>query len=149
MGELLAWMVGWALVLEYAVAAGAVSVGWSGYFVGLAANIPGIALPHGHANALISSWRRRERGAFHRDARRLYQPARDHHRRLVTWLLVIGTRESAMVNAVLVVVKITALTLFIVLALPVMNSTISTPSPRSALRHLGGRGLDLLRLCRL
>ena len=35
MGELMAWMVGWALVLEYAVAAGAVSVGWSGYFVGL------------------------------------------------------------------------------------------------------------------
>src|SRR6476661_3198968 len=35
MGEMLAWMVGWALILEYAVAAGAVSVGWSGYFVGL------------------------------------------------------------------------------------------------------------------
>ena len=34
MGELLAWMVGWALILEYAVAAGAVAVGWSGYFVG-------------------------------------------------------------------------------------------------------------------
>ena len=33
--KLLAWMVGWALILEYAVAAGAVSVGWSGYFVGL------------------------------------------------------------------------------------------------------------------
>ena len=34
MGELIAWMVGWALILEYAIAAGAVSVGWSGYFVG-------------------------------------------------------------------------------------------------------------------
>src|SRR4028118_313693 len=34
MGELLAWTVGWALVLEYAVAASAVSVGWSGYFNG-------------------------------------------------------------------------------------------------------------------
>ena len=34
MGELLAWTVGWALVLEYAVAASAVSVGWSGYFTG-------------------------------------------------------------------------------------------------------------------
>ncbi len=34
MGELIAWMVGWALILEYAVAAGAVSVGWSGYIVG-------------------------------------------------------------------------------------------------------------------
>ena len=35
MGELLAWMVGWALILEYAVGASAVAVGWSGYFVGL------------------------------------------------------------------------------------------------------------------
>ena len=34
MGEFLAWTVGWALVLEYAIAASAVSVGWSGYFVG-------------------------------------------------------------------------------------------------------------------
>ena len=35
MGELFAWMVGWALILEYAVGASAVAVGWSGYFVGL------------------------------------------------------------------------------------------------------------------
>ena len=35
LGEALAWIVGWALVLEYAVAAGAVSVGWSGYMNGL------------------------------------------------------------------------------------------------------------------
>ena len=34
MGEFLAWTVGWALVLEYAIAASAVSVGWSGYFTG-------------------------------------------------------------------------------------------------------------------
>jgi APA family basic amino acid/polyamine antiporter len=44
MGELLAWMVGWALILEYAVAASAVSVGWSGYFVGVL-NSLGIHLP--------------------------------------------------------------------------------------------------------
>src|SRR5882757_837578 len=35
MGELFAWMVGWALILEYAIGASAVAVGWSGYFVGL------------------------------------------------------------------------------------------------------------------
>src|SRR5882762_1900163 len=34
-GEMFAWMVGWALILEYAVGASAVAVGWSGYFVGL------------------------------------------------------------------------------------------------------------------
>ncbi|MBV5325698.1 MAG: amino acid permease, partial [Rhodospirillaceae bacterium] len=40
-GELLAWMVGWALVLEYAVSASAVSVGWSGYFMGLVESVTG------------------------------------------------------------------------------------------------------------
>src|SRR5688500_116101 len=35
LGEIIAWMVGWALILEYAVAASAVSVGWSNYFIGL------------------------------------------------------------------------------------------------------------------
>ena len=46
MGELLAWSVGWALVLEYAVAASAVSVGWSGYFSGTILNeFLGIQLP--------------------------------------------------------------------------------------------------------
>src|SRR3569833_1762846 len=38
MGELFAWMVGWALILEYAIGASAVAVGWSGYFVGALAD---------------------------------------------------------------------------------------------------------------
>src|SRR5215212_6006582 len=46
MGELLAWMVGWALILEYAVGASAVAVGWSGYFVGLMKGSFGIDIPH-------------------------------------------------------------------------------------------------------
>src|ERR1700679_1850008 len=40
LGELVAWLVGWALILEYAVAASAVSVGWWGYIVGLLAHLP-------------------------------------------------------------------------------------------------------------
>ena len=44
LGEVVAWMVGWALILEYAVAAGAVSVGWSGYANGFLAH-HGIGLP--------------------------------------------------------------------------------------------------------
>src|SRR3546814_8008068 len=46
MGEFLAWTVGWALILEYAVAASAVSVGWSGYFSGTILNqLLGVQLP--------------------------------------------------------------------------------------------------------
>lgn len=107
MGELLAWMVGWALILEYAVAAGAVSVGWSGYVVGLIENAFSVDIPL----ALV-------RGPY--DGGIVNLPAMGIAG-LVTWLLVIGTRESASVNAVLVIVKVAALSLFVVLAVPVMN----------------------------
>ncbi|HEY0959562.1 MAG TPA: amino acid permease [Novosphingobium sp.] len=108
MGELIAWMVGWALCLEYAVAAGAVAVGWSGYFVGLLRNFLGIDLGTAFTLGPIDG------GLFNVPAFIISL--------FVTWLLVIGTRESAFVNAILVAVKITALTLFCVLALPVMNA---------------------------
>jgi APA family basic amino acid/polyamine antiporter len=107
MGELIAWMVGWALILEYAVAAGAVSVGWSGYVVGLIENALSIDIP----DMLV-------RGPY--DGGMINLPAM-LIAGLVTWLLVIGTRESASVNAVLVAIKVSALTLFIILALPVMK----------------------------
>ena len=107
MGELLAWMVGWALILEYAVAAGAVSVGWSGYIVGVIENAFAIDIP----NTLV-------RGPF--DGGAVNLPA-FFVALAVTILLVIGTKESARFNAVLVLVKVTALTLFVILAVPAMN----------------------------
>jgi basic amino acid/polyamine antiporter, APA family len=113
MGEVVAWMVGWALILEYAVAAGAVSVGWSGYVVGLIENALSIDIP----DALV-------RGPF--DGGMINLPAMGIAG-LVTWLLVIGTRESATVNAVLVVIKVAALTLFVALAAPVMRMEQFTP----------------------
>jgi APA family basic amino acid/polyamine antiporter len=115
MGELLAWMVGWALVLEYAIAAGAVAVGWSGYFVGMLAHVsdywsalPDIVIP--------AEWASGPSGGGIMNVPAFVIAL------LVTWLLVIGTRESAAVNAVLVCVKIAALTAFIVLAIPVMQA---------------------------
>src|SRR5687767_6054997 len=83
MGEMLAWMVGWALILEYAVAAGAVSVGWSGYMIGYVENAFGIDVP----NTLVL-------GPF--DGGVINLPAMAIAG-LVTWLLVIGTKESATV----------------------------------------------------
>ena len=113
MGELIAWMVGWALILEYAVAAGAVSVGWSGYVVGLIEHAFHLDIP----DLLV-------RGPY--DGGLINLPAMGVAG-LVTWLLVIGTRESAAVNAVLVGVKVTALALFIVLAVPVIHMENFTP----------------------
>ncbi len=113
MGELIAWMVGWALILEYAVAAGAVSVGWSGYVVGLIENAFSLNIP----DTLV-------KGPY--DGGMVNLPAM-LIAGLVTWLLVIGTKESATVNAVLVAIKVTALTLFILLAVPVMNMSKFEP----------------------
>ncbi|MBC7623781.1 MAG: amino acid permease, partial [Aeromicrobium sp.] len=113
MGELIAWMVGWALILEYAVAAGAVSVGWSGYVVGLLENALSMDIP----DAFV-------RGPY--DGGIINLPAMGIAG-LVTWLLVIGTRESATVNSILVSIKVAALTLFIVLAVPAINMDNFTP----------------------
>ncbi|AOG00331.1 MAG: amino acid permease [Blastomonas fulva] len=110
MGEMLAWTVGWALVLEYAVAASAVSVGWSGYFTGTILNeFFGIVLPP-YLTAGPVALGGAPGGLINLPAVVIAL--------LVTWLLMIGTNESAKVNAVLVLIKVTALTAFIVLTLP-------------------------------
>jgi APA family basic amino acid/polyamine antiporter len=118
MGELLAWTVGWALVLEYAVAASAVSVGWSGYFVGNVRELLGIELPVALTAGPLALGG--SPGGF------INLPA-VVIALLVTWLLMIGTTESARVNAVLVAIKVSALTAFIVLTLPAAEAANFNP----------------------
>jgi len=113
MGELLAWMVGWALVLEYAVAASAVSVGWSGYFVGLLRDYVGITIPAELANGPYAG------GLVNIPALVIAL--------LVTGLLMIGTKESARFNAILVVIKVAALTLFVIATIGIIKSDHFTP----------------------
>jgi APA family basic amino acid/polyamine antiporter len=122
LGEGIAWLVGWALILEYGVAASAVAVGWSGYFVGLLHNSLGLEIPAALANGPYAG------GIINLPAVFVCL--------LVSGLLVIGTRESAVFNAILVAVKVTALTVFIVLALPVINGDNFQP-----FAPLGGAGV--------
>jgi APA family basic amino acid/polyamine antiporter len=130
MGELLAWMVGWALILEYAVAASAVSVGWSGYFTGLLDSSLGIHLPP----ALVA-------GPYAGGIVNL--PALIISL-LVTGLLMIGTTESARVNAVLVFIKVTALTMFIAITIPMMKGANFEPfTPNGWMSDAGGSGLGV------
>ncbi|HOV96068.1 MAG TPA: amino acid permease [Thermomonas sp.] len=143
MGEVLAWMVGWALILEYAVAASAVSVGWSGYFMGLVKSATGFELP-----ALLSAgptWSFAggipsvdfSHGVFNLPAVVIALA--------VTGLLMIGTTESARVNAALVAVKIVALIAFIVLTLPVLNGAHFEPlAPNGWFGNGGGSGLGIV-----
>lgn len=109
-GEIIAWIVGWALVLEYAIAASAVSVGWSGYMVGLVENIFAIEV----GNNFVA-------GPFDANPGIINVPAM-LIALLCMALLLIGTKESARFNAILVAIKVSALMLFLVLALPAMNA---------------------------
>ena len=131
LGELIAWMVGWALILEYAVAAGAVSVGWSGYANGFLAH-HGIGLPdfltagpfwvehikdQGSVIHMVDGVT--HKGGFNLIAFLLALA--------VTGLLVAGTSKSAKVTSVLVLIKIVALMAFIALAFPKVQGTNFEP----------------------
>ncbi|WP_294235062.1 amino acid permease [uncultured Sphingomonas sp.] len=129
MGELLAWMVGWALILEYAVGASAVAVGWSGYVVGQIRNLLGIDIPMEWVNGPSSG------GYINLPAVIISL--------LVTWLLVVGTTESARVNAILVAIKVAALTLFIALSVPVMNGANFHPFMPTGLTGVAGAAASI------
>jgi len=143
MGEMVAWLVGWALILEYALGASAVAVGWSGHIVGFLDAI-GVHIPHaltvGPKIAIGSFLEGGEAGGF------INLPA-VIITVLVTTLLVIGTKESATVNAVLVAVKVAALTLFVVLTIPMITGHMGNfqPfTPRGWGNPLGSSGTGVL-----
>lgn len=103
LGELAAWMIGWDLLLEYGLAAAAVSVGWSGYFQSLLAGF-GITLPA----ALTAA-----PGALPGVTTFINLPA------LVIMLLLTamlgwGVRESARLNNIMVAIKVSVVLLFII-----------------------------------
>ncbi len=138
-GEVLAWTVGWALILEYAVAAAAVSVGWSGYFMGLLESWTGFKLPV--ALAAGPTWSMTgvdfSMGVINVPAIVVALS--------VTLLLMIGTKESATVNAILVAIKVAALTLFIALALPAMDGEHFAPfTPNGWFGPDGSSGLGVV-----
>jgi basic amino acid/polyamine antiporter, APA family len=114
LGELVAWIIGWDLILEYAVGAATVAIGWSAYVVSFAGDF-GLTIPAQFASAPLSydadlhAWS--STGAI------LNVPA------VVvivatTWLLVIGIRESARINDIIVAVKLAVIFLFLVFAAP-------------------------------
>jgi APA family basic amino acid/polyamine antiporter len=104
LGEIFAWMIGWDLILEYAVGSMTVAVGWSGYFQRILAGF-GIHLPvwmSASPNADIGSL--------------INLPAVFIVLAIMV-LLVIGVRESARFNAAMVAVKLAAVAFFIVMGI--------------------------------
>jgi basic amino acid/polyamine antiporter, APA family len=100
-GELIAWFVGWSLILEYSLVVSAVSVGWSGYFS------PLVGIPQELATAPLLG------GVFNFPAVFIIA--------VIAGFLIYGIRESANINSVLVGIKMLALAMFVVVAWRVFN----------------------------
>jgi APA family basic amino acid/polyamine antiporter len=119
MGELVAWIIGWDLILEYLVAASAVSVGWSGYVVAFLHDTFGVDLPKAWIGAPVL-WSEKQQhfeltGAIVNLPAVLVVLA-------VTALLVRGVKESARFNTIIVFMKVTVVLLFIAFAARFVNT---------------------------
>jgi APA family basic amino acid/polyamine antiporter len=103
LGEIFAWIIGWDLILEYAVSNMSVAVGFSAYLQDLGDNLFGVHLPAVIAYPMFSA-AGQPSGIFNVPALVITL--------LVTWILVRGIKESAQTNTVMVIVKIAAIVLF-------------------------------------
>jgi APA family basic amino acid/polyamine antiporter len=113
LGELFAWMIGWDLILEYAVSNMSVAVGFSAYLQDLGDNLFGFHLPAAIAFPMFSA-PGQPSGTFNVPALAITM--------LVTWVLVRGVREGARANTVMVMIKIAAIAIFCVGAAGAVNS---------------------------
>ena len=108
-GELLAWIIGWDLILEYAAGAGTVSIGWSGYFVSFlqrTLHIPfPAALSRGPWETVMAADGTAVQGVFNLPGAFIAL--------LITTLLIIGIKESASFNNLVVLVKVSVVLMFI------------------------------------
>jgi APA family basic amino acid/polyamine antiporter len=112
LGEGPAWIIGWSLILEYALACSGVAVSWSAYLTGMLAgagiHLPDVLIQGPHAGGWINL-----------PAVAISLAA--------TALLCVGTRESSNVNVVLVIIKLVVLALFVIAIIPAFDSTNLTP----------------------
>ena len=135
LGEIVAWIIGWDLILEYAVGNMAVAVGWSGYFVQLCGSLFGIKFPlwavkdHQTATALLA-----QGGDALSNYSSTTLPVIAGHSiavnlpaffivALVTILLIYGIRESAKTNTVIVIIKVAVVVFVIAFGSFLVNPT--------------------------
>jgi APA family basic amino acid/polyamine antiporter len=126
MGELLAWIIGWDLILEYAVGAATVGIAWSEYLNNLLVNVLHVSpipysLCHSPFQKVLDPNTQEvlQQGIINLPA--LFIVA------VISLLLIKGTQESAFVNGLIVVVKVTIVVLIIVLGWHFINPVNHTP----------------------
>lgn len=125
MGELLAWIIGWDLILEYAVGAATVGIAWSEYLNNLLVNVLHVSpisysLSHSPFQSFTDPVTKiTEHGIINIPAFFIVA--------VISLLLIKGTQESAFVNGIIVVVKVTIVILIIVLGWNFINPANHTP----------------------
>jgi basic amino acid/polyamine antiporter, APA family len=138
MGELVAWIIGWDLVLEYAVGAATVSIAWSEYFNRVLGWF-GISFPYQWCHSPLQVSEAGTRGIINFPALIILF--------LISALLIKGTKESAFVNGFIVVLKVTIVILVISIGWGFMNPANHTPfippattyvTPQGITHHYGG-----------
>jgi APA family basic amino acid/polyamine antiporter len=122
MGELLAWIIGWDLVLEYAVGAATVSVSWSAYVISFLHDF-GIHIPPALAASPFEPIKLPDGTMIHGI---INLPA-VFIVCVISLLLMIGIQESARVNAVIVVVKVSVVVIFIIVGWSYINPSNYEP----------------------
>jgi basic amino acid/polyamine antiporter, APA family len=135
MGELIAWIIGWDLVLEYSLSSSTVAVGWSAYGVTLL-NELGINFPARLAGAPGTEAMLPDGGSV----TAIFNLPAVVVCLAVTALLVIGIRESARVNTVIVIIKIAVLALFVAIGVSHASSTNLHPFIPPNTGHFGSFG---------
>ena len=145
LGEVIAWVVGWSLILEYSLVVSTVAVGWSGYAVGFldglgSYGVPGVPDVLRHGPAVAGNLRD---GSLHLVHAGVNLPAIVIIA-AVAGLLSLGTQESARINTGLVVLKIVTLALFVAVALPHFDAANLHPfAPYGYGSHAGANGVKL------
>ena len=143
LGELVAWIIGWDLILEYAVGNVAVAISWGDYFTTLLRNfhvVLPVWLTTGYRTALLSS-DPQIHGLLTSAPRFAGIPILIHLPAfsivmLITWLLLRGARESATANNIMVVIKLMALALFVGVGATHLHAANLTPFAPNGFRGI-------------
>jgi APA family basic amino acid/polyamine antiporter len=143
LGELVAWIIGWDLILEYAIGNIAVAISWSSYFTSMLRSF-GIELPgwlaHGYFDVAASS--APEAQQLMAEAPRLAGiPVLLNLPAFlivagITWLLLLGVRESARANNIMVAIKLLVLGVFVVVGAMNIDSSLYTPFAPNGFRGI-------------
>ncbi|MEO5977866.1 MAG: amino acid permease [Chryseolinea sp.] len=113
MGEFIAWIIGWALILEYALAAATVAIGWTEYLNNLLVAYDLSAIPYEWSHSPLETSLTGVQGIVNIPALFILL--------ILTLILIKGTQESATVNAVIVVIKVGIVLLFIAIGWQFIN----------------------------